>query len=207
MTMPNLLPPNVTPIDVAYVTSGGRILDIDPPVDLVWDAWHCPQKFLLYLAWALSVDQWSDDWDEMRQRQAIADSPAWHRIKGTRAAVEQAIARGTDAPVTLTVWWQTEPKGRRGTSMLHLAIDDPVAADAAVRRVIPLITSAKPKSRPIVVIAGAVISGEVRYAGALHTTTLTIVNAPDYAGEDAGGSFGIAGVVITSEIITVETAA
>lgn len=203
-----LLPDNATPLEHELAALSSRIDDIDPSViTTIWSAWSCPAQLLTPLAWALSVDQWDDGWSEIAKRQAIAGSPAWHRIKGTRAAIEQAAARVTDAPATLTEWWETEPNGRRGTSMLHLAIDDPVAAEAARRRVIPLVMAAKPKSRPIVVIAGMIISGEVRYGGALHTTTFTVINSPDYAGEDAAGSFAVGGVIISTETITVETAA
>lgn len=207
MTMPSLLPPNATRIETAYVTSGGRILDADPPVEMVWDAWRCPSKYLPYLAWSLSVDQWDDSWNEISKRQAIADSPAWHRTKGTRAAVEQAIARATDAPAMLTEWWETAPRGRRGTSMLHLEIDDPVAAEAARRRVIPLVMAAKPKSRPVVVIAGSVVPGTIWLGGIVRTTTLTIVRPPEYTGETAAGGIAFGGIVRTIETVTVETIA
>lgn len=203
MTMPSLLPPNATPIETAYVTSGGRILDADPPVDMVWDAWRCPSKYLPYLAWALSVDQWSDDWDEIAQRQAIADSPAWHRIKGTRAAVEQAIVRATDAPATLTEWWETAPRGRRGTSSLHLSIDDFSIAATTARRIQPMVMAAKPKSRPIIITAGPVIAGPLTLAGLIYAGSLTVIQPQGYQGEDAMGVIAIGGLVSLRSEITV----
>jgi len=53
---------------------------------------RCPAPLLPWLAWALSVDVWDAAWPEVTKRRAIAESLAIHRIKGSRASVERAVA-------------------------------------------------------------------------------------------------------------------
>ena len=45
------------------------------------------------LAWALSVDLWSPEWTAERQRAAIADAYAQHRLKGTPAGWKLVLDR------------------------------------------------------------------------------------------------------------------
>jgi phage tail P2-like protein len=58
----------------------------------LWDPWRCPSELLPFLAWAVSVDVWSNDWSEARKRAVVAASPAVHRVKGTLGAVRRALA-------------------------------------------------------------------------------------------------------------------
>ena len=60
-------------------------------IDVMWDPYNCPAEFLPYLAWALSVDVWDEEWSEQIKRNVIAASPMVHRLKGTRYAVETAL--------------------------------------------------------------------------------------------------------------------
>lgn len=127
------------------------------PIEWAWDAWRCPASLLPFLAYAVSVDFWDDGWDEIRKRRAIAESPAYHRTKGTRAAVETA-AGYTGRPFTIVEWWQFTPQGRRGTFAVTLHLDDaetamPAPELALIRR---LVAGAKPKSRAFTMLAGHV---------------------------------------------------
>lgn len=141
---------------LAEVLAPIRAIDTRP-IEWVWDAWRCPAPLLPILAYALSVDFWDDNWDEVRRRRAIAESPAYHRRKGTRAAVETA-AGYTARAFTIIEWWQFSPPARRGTFAVTLHLNDaepvmPAPEQALLRH---LITRAKPKSRAFTLLAGHV---------------------------------------------------
>lgn len=89
-TAPSLLPPNATVLEKRIAASG-----FAPPTALIpslWDADTCPEALLPWLGWAESVDDWNTEWSEDRQRAVIKSSRAVHRIKGTPAAIKQALA-------------------------------------------------------------------------------------------------------------------
>ena len=91
--MPDLLPPNATPLERAFVETGKLISSVPVSgVKKLWNPQTCPIDFLPWLAWSLSVDDWSESWTEQQKRDAIANSIAVHRIKGTVGAVKKALA-------------------------------------------------------------------------------------------------------------------
>ena len=66
------------------------------PVTLPTTAWNAdliPETWLPVLAWALSVDLWNPDWPPKRQRAAIKDAYAQHRLKGTPAGWKLVLDR------------------------------------------------------------------------------------------------------------------
>lgn len=93
MTQISILPPNSTPLERALEATFAARLDALPlPVGQMMNPATCPAAFLPWLAWALSVDEWSPEWTEQTQRAAIAASIGVHRRKGTVAALRAAIA-------------------------------------------------------------------------------------------------------------------
>lgn len=144
-----LVPSNHSPLEHALAEALAPLGAIDPAaIETLWNAWRCPAAFLPFLAYALSVDFWDDGWDEIKKREIIAASPAYHRRKGTRLAVEQAAA-ATGRPSLIAEWWQFAPPRRRGTFSVSIGLRVGEAAlpapEAALLR--RFITSAKPKSR------------------------------------------------------------
>lgn len=87
-----LLPPNATPLERAAADALGARFDGPVPIRDLWSPERCPAALLPWLAWALSVDVWDATWPEETRRRVIAESLAVHRIKGSRASVERAIA-------------------------------------------------------------------------------------------------------------------
>lgn len=87
-----LLPPNATALERAAADAIGARADMGVPVRDLWSPERCPAPLLPWLAWALSVDVWDDAWPEATRRRVIAESLSIHRIKGSRASVERAIA-------------------------------------------------------------------------------------------------------------------
>jgi phage tail P2-like protein len=165
-----LVPANHRMFEHALADVLSPIGAIDPrAIETVWDAWRCPAALLPFAAYALSVDFWDDAWDEIRKRRAIAESPAHHRRKGTRAAVEQA-ATYTQREVRIVEWHEFTPPARRGTFEIYLYLRDgegfgEVAAETALLK--RLITSAKPKSRSFALLVVADLSLGVGVGAAL----------------------------------------
>ena len=64
------------------------------PVDVlatIWDPRTCPENVLPYIAWALSVDLWSDKWSISKKRSVVARAPALSRIRGTEPAFSEFL--------------------------------------------------------------------------------------------------------------------
>lgn len=81
------------------------------------------EKWLKYLAWEFSVDDWNSAWDIRIKRQQIRESMVVHRHKGTVGAIKRIIgAFGGNA--VLREWWQMVPKGPRGTFKITLSFAD-----------------------------------------------------------------------------------
>lgn len=93
MTAPSLLPGNSTPWEMALseTSAARRPLDADL-VRRVRDPWACPAELLPYLAHALGLRLWFEDWSEYRKRSAIAQSITLRRLEGTLAGVERHLA-------------------------------------------------------------------------------------------------------------------
>lgn len=117
----SLLPPNSTSVEQRLENS--TLIDLDPEIILkLWNPWTCPLHLLPQLAWALSVDEWSDSWDEATQRQVVASSVQIHRLKGTVGAVELAM-ESLGHETQLIEWWQTQPPGAPYTFTAEIDVD------------------------------------------------------------------------------------
>lgn len=199
----DLLPDSATHFERELAGLSASLEAIDPTViETIWDAWRCPSKLLPWLAWALSVDVWDDGWAETVKRQAIADSPDYHRIKGTVQAVLSALALA-ERPFELTEWFDQVPLGRRGTARIFVetTLDD---IGRVLKTIKPLVLSAKPKSRAVAFGAGELASGPILIGGALLEESLTTVEPYAYLGDEADGVIRIGGGVLVETLTTIE---
>ncbi len=110
----SILPGHLSELELELDAALARIADIDLPIATLWDPWKCPLNVLPYLAWALSVDQWQSSWPEQIKRQVVASSLSVHRRKGTRPAVEQALA-ALGVETEFTEWCEATPMATPGT--------------------------------------------------------------------------------------------
>lgn len=106
----SLLPPNATPLERGLGAVAGDISGVQLPLAELWDPAACPMDILPWLAWALSVDVWNPAWSDGAKRDAVANSIAEHRIKGTRASVEATIAR-LDSLLEVVEWHEAGGTG------------------------------------------------------------------------------------------------
>lgn len=199
----DLLPDGAMHFERELAALSAALDAIDPSViETIWDAWRCPAALLPWLAWALSVDVWDDGWAEPVKRQAIADSPDYHRIKGTVQAVNSALGL-SGRPFDLTEWFERVPVGRRGTARIFVetTLDDVPRILRAIR---PLVMSAKPKSRAVVFGAGELASGTPVIAAGLLVEELVTVEPYALQDESLEGFPVIAAGLLVEELITVE---
>jgi phage tail P2-like protein len=85
-----LLPNASFPIEFELTDLTDRMKD-DGDLKKLWNPWLCPENCLIYLAWALSVDVYHDDWPIETRRRVIADSLDNHRMKGTTYAIQRSV--------------------------------------------------------------------------------------------------------------------
>ncbi len=117
----------------------------------IFDPTHVPADLLPYLAWQHSVDVWHDDWSESQKRRVVAAAYALHKAKGSRDAVERAVAAvGLD--IAIEEWFDQVPQGPRGTFKVTLSPKpdsdlSQVWVPENFARIRELINGAKPLSR------------------------------------------------------------
>lgn len=106
---PDLLPPEegaASDLHRALSISQSRVLDVDMDVIRRSVLAHTtPASLLPWLAWDRSVDEYVDTWPEDAKRQVVAGSFAYHRVKGTPAALKRALGQ-LDYATEVTEWFQ-----------------------------------------------------------------------------------------------------
>lgn len=156
-----------------------RLSSIDPEIILtLWNPWTCPIELLPYLAWALSVDVWQNDWPEQVKRETVAAAPFVHRIKGTVAAIERAV-EPFRATLRIEEWFESDPPKRRGTFEVtafvgsHVYGDGPFLNDRIQNDIIQTIKATKPKSRVFSLKLGAGFKTALGVANAVRTPSIS----------------------------------
>lgn len=89
----HLLPrENATPLEISLdLGLEAAVLDIPVPIRDLWRWDTCPATHLPWLAWALSVDIWEEDWPEDKKRSVIRRSFDLHRLKGTLGGIRAYV--------------------------------------------------------------------------------------------------------------------
>lgn len=187
----SLLPPNSTPLERTLERATAPALDPEV-IRTLWNPATCPAHLLPWLAWALSVDEWDDSWDEATQRRVIAASIVIHRRKGTVGAVRAALASLGHAS-TLIEWWQLQPRGVPHTFIAEVQIDNRGMDDALLAALERQINRAKPershhmlrliaRSTAQLHVGCAVLSGETVEIRPWQMTRLDVQPAALHAG-------------------------
>ncbi|MEO0442723.1 MAG: phage tail protein I [Pseudomonadota bacterium] len=127
-----LLPPSASRLERQLAATTGRLSQLPVEIDRLWDASTCPAEFLPWLAWAISVDVWFDNKEDLteqesRRRDVIQRSAFVHQHKGTRAAIQRALNTFTNVNITLTEWWQETPPASPHTFKLDLLVNENLA--------------------------------------------------------------------------------
>lgn len=138
-----LLPPNATPAMRAIEQAvAARLAALSPGVVRnLWNPALCDAAYLPLLAWAFAVEVWDSTWPEARKRQVIAASLDVHRRKGTRGALEAALA-AVDHPTTVLEWFQQQPQAAPFT--FSVRVDAGAGVDLAeLVSIVAIINAAK----------------------------------------------------------------
>lgn len=103
--MTGILAPNATDWERPLAAQVDHLLGLDIPIRDLWNPWRCPERFLPYLAWTLSVDLWESAWPETKRRSVIANAIRHHAMKGTLGGikayldlVDVGLAKATTPP-------------------------------------------------------------------------------------------------------------
>ncbi len=69
--MSKLLPQNSTPLERALADAHPAQASQADAIRALWNPETCPSELLPWLAWTLSVDDWSADWSERQKRDTV----------------------------------------------------------------------------------------------------------------------------------------
>lgn len=119
--MPDLLPPNAAAAERALSEAGARVSNVPARIRDAWNPDTCPAPLLPWLADAFSVDQWNPAWSAEQKRAWIKASVSIHRRKGTRFAINEALASLSYA-ASVQEWFQYPAPRPAFTFALRLTI-------------------------------------------------------------------------------------
>lgn len=103
----SLLPPNGKDSERAIEAAMRADVDLSA-VGTLWNAQTCPAQILPFLAFGLAIARWDENWTEEEKRAEIANAIAFHKRKGTRGIVEEALER-FHPMLQLVEWWEANP--------------------------------------------------------------------------------------------------
>lgn len=102
----SLLPPNASTLLRDLESVFGDSFDLPTLNRYVVNPDLAPAHILPWLAWALSVDDWSDSWPEQIRRNVIKASVEVHRKKGTIGALKKALEAFNYTNVKVEEWFE-----------------------------------------------------------------------------------------------------
>lgn len=168
--VPSVLPPNATRLERAVEASELLVLKMVMLHALLKDPYRCPEKFLPWLAWELSLDTWDSQWPLHIKRQRIASAIAIQRHKGTAGSVRDVI-ESFGGSVMIREWWQMDPPGPPHSFELLLILSGRPGVDATakyVEDVISEVNRTKPVRSYFTFTQGAEFQGQVALVGAIR---------------------------------------
>jgi len=141
-----LLPGNATELERLAAQALAQIERVPVPLRALWNPDACPVALLPYLAWAFSVDRWSQSWPESAKRNAIKAAYFIHSRKGTIGALRRVV-EPLGYLIEVREWWEELPLGVPGTFRLMIGVLDTGITEAMYQELTWLIDDAKPVSR------------------------------------------------------------
>jgi phage tail P2-like protein len=147
-----LLPGNATELERLAAQALAQIERVPVPPRDLWNPDACPVALLPYLAWAFSVDRWSQAWPESAKRNAIKAAYFIHSRKGTIGALRRVV-EPLGYLIEVREWWEEFPLGVPGTFRLLIGVLDTGITDEMYLELTWLIDDAKPLSRHLVGLA------------------------------------------------------
>lgn len=147
-----LLPANASELERLAAEALAQIDRVPVPLRQLWNPDTCPVELLPYLAWAFSVDRWSQAWPESAKRAAIRAAYFIHAHKGTIGALRRVV-EPLGYLIEVYEWFEEVPAGVPGTFRLLVGVLDTGITDEMYQELTWLIDDAKPLTRHLVGLA------------------------------------------------------
>ncbi|MEO3990248.1 phage tail protein I [Pseudocitrobacter cyperus] len=158
-----LLPVGSSPLEVAAAKAASEIERVPVPLRTLWNWRTCPVALLPYLAWALSVDRWDENWPEATKRNVISSSFYVHQHKGTISALRRVV-EPLGYLIEVKEWWELDEEP--GTFRLVVGVLDTGITDEMYLELERLIDGAKPASRHLTGLAISLSTSGDAFVGA-----------------------------------------
>lgn len=185
---PHLLPANASQLERLAAQALAEIERTPIPIRDLWNPDTCPAAFLPYLAWAFSVDRWSQAWPLSAKRAAVRAAYFIHSRKGTIGALRRVV-EPLGYLIEVHEWWEEVPAGVPGTFRLLIGVLDTGITEAMYQELTWLIDDAKPLSRHLAGLAISLdISGKEYLAAALTTGDELDIYPPAQRDIEVGGT-------------------
>lgn len=169
--MITILPPNATPLQIA-LEQAVQVPALSAPLRDLWNPDTCPVALLPWLAYELSIPDWSSDWSEAVKRARIKAAIEIHRRKGTKSSIA-AIVAALGGNIAISEWWQTTPKGTPHTFTIILSASQngaPASSDY-IQSLIDEVSRTKPVRSHFTFTEGIEFTGGVAVAAILRPAT------------------------------------
>lgn len=178
MRYPSILANRSTPQERALEQVAAFLLDIPAPLRTLWSPDDCPMELLPWLAWALSLDNWSSDWSEEIKRARVRMAIPIARRKGTAESV-RAVVESFGGQVAIREWWQQIPRAAPFTFdlVLNLEREGAPASAAFVDQVIAEVYRAKPARSHFTFTQGINAAGRIGLIAVARPTIYARINA------------------------------
>ncbi len=128
-----------------------------------------PDNILPWLAWAVSVDDWSDNWPKVIKREMIKNSISLHQIKGTKRAIQKALEI-IGVAGEIVEWWELNPRMTPHSFNITAYLNDNINEGADViigldtqQKLINLIENVKPARSHFNFKLGARFESQISY--------------------------------------------
>lgn len=95
----------------------------------VRDATTCPANMLGHLGWSRCLDYWDYNWSDAVKRELIRTSPLRLRVRGTRSAIEAAVA-GFGGEIVIQEWWESDPAADNMTATASVSFGGSVGSSS-----------------------------------------------------------------------------
>ena len=128
-----------------------------------------PDNILPWLAFSVSVDDWSDNWPKVIKREMIKNSISLHQIKGTKRAIQKALEI-IGVAGEIVEWWELNPRMTPHSFNITTYLNDNINEYADViigldtqKKLINLIENVKPARSHFNFKLGARFESQISY--------------------------------------------
>lgn len=188
-----LLPGNATELERLAAHALAQIDRVPVPLRDLWNPDTCPIELLPFLAWAFSVDRWSQAWPESAKRSAIKSSYFIHAHKGTIGALRRVV-EPLGYLIEIVEWFKTVPEGVPGTFALKIGVLDTGITEEMYQELTWLIDDARPLTRHLTGLAISLeTQGHLNIAACLYEGDEIDVYPPVMRDIEVTGNFGVIG--------------